>query len=254
MFLDGTAQYHSIEAMPGMDRGAQVLIVHPDGGQIVEVPWNDPEKNGIRQSYEATVSPDGAAEVKVKMDFLGDVAVQIRSAFAVEGQRKLRLNMLLGQFFGKAELEDFQFSDLTDLSRIDATLDLDAKVPQFAEKTARGLELKLGYDRMRLSSLASAAERKWDILLGPPNSQTTTGVYHLPKGYKVVSRPDDVSIDHPWGKLELKITVGDDGSVRFTRTLVFKAHRIPKDDYEAFREFAAAADLAAREKVIIAAE
>lgn len=253
MFLDGTAQYHSIEAMPGMDRGAKVLVVRPDGGEIMDVPWNRPEDNGVDQDFTATVNPDGSGTVDVKMVFKGDVAVQIRNAFAVEGQRALRLNMLLGRIFGKATLKEFSFSDLTDLSTIDVTLTMTVEVPKLAEKSSRGLELKLGFDQMNLSSLVASAERKWDVVLGTVSSQVATGTYRIPEGFKIVSRPEDASSDHPWGAASLTVEA-EDGVVRFARKLVFKAPRVPAGDYDALREFAAAVDLAAREKVVIASE
>ena len=48
------------------------------------------------------------AKLEGRMSFGGDIAVQIRNAFAVKGQQQLRLNMFIGQMFGKATLDSFE--------------------------------------------------------------------------------------------------------------------------------------------------
>jgi tetratricopeptide (TPR) repeat protein len=253
MFLDGTAQYGSIESLPGMDRGARVVVVRPDGGEVMTTPWDKPETNGASQTIEAELRADGSGTVNAEFGFFGDAAVMIRSAFAVEGQRSLRLNMMLGNFFGKAVLGDFSFTDLTDLSRIDAGFRFTAEVPKLAERTARGLSIPAGFQQMNLSPLVASTTREYDILLGSPSRIVFTLAIRLPAAHRVVSTPEPVTLDHPWGSLTSTVEV-EDGVVRVCRTIVLKGHRLPKADYAAIREFATAIDLSANEKIVVAPE
>ncbi|MHC4861845.1 MAG: DUF3857 domain-containing protein, partial [Planctomycetota bacterium] len=78
MFMDGTAQYHSIEAVPGADQGATVLVVKPEGGEVRQIPWNPPDVNSMEQSFTADVEPDGSGRIRGTLTFGGDLAVMIR--------------------------------------------------------------------------------------------------------------------------------------------------------------------------------
>ena len=251
LFLDGTAQYHSMEAMPGMDRGARVLVVHPDRAEMRTVPWNEPELNQAVQTITADIAPDGSAKIKARIHFGGDLGVAIRSAFSIEGQQQLRLNAFVGQLFGKATLESFEFSDLGDLSKTAETIDMTVSVPKFAEETERGLELKANLGAAsQLSSIAAAAERHQDIILSIPMTAVIKGIYRVPEGFRVMTLPENRLIDEPWGRFELTYETKD-GEVRFTRALTFKTERIPSAEYEKFREFAGIADVTANDRIVL---
>ncbi len=250
LFLDGTAQYHPMEAMPGMDRGAKVLVVRPDGGEIVTVPWNRPEDHRILEEFDVVLREDGSAKLRADLTFRGDPAVMIRSFFAVEGQRALRLNMMLGQMFGRVTLDSFTFSDLKDLSAGEVAVHVEATVASFAEKTDRGLAVKVSFTPIRLSSLAALAERRYDLVLGNPNSARFRGTIHLPRGFGVKNLPGEVSVEEPFGMFRAHYEAGE-GVVAYDQVLAILANRVPRDRYPRFRGFASAVDVALREKIIL---
>ncbi|MHC4473570.1 MAG: DUF3857 domain-containing protein, partial [Planctomycetota bacterium] len=250
MFMDGTAQYHSIEAVPGADQGATVLVVKPEGGEVRQIPWNPPDVNSMEQSFTADVEPDGSGRIRGTLTFGGDLAVMIRSGFAVEGQREMLVNMLIGRLFGKSKLESYSFSDLTDLSTTEVSLTVDVSVTKLAEETPRGLELKVMFGGSNLSRLVSRAERFWDLMLGTPSTIRMKGAYRLPEGYAPVSVPKDASHDEPFGVFRAKY-VSEAGQVSFEQLLRLATHRVPRESYGKFRDFVSAASLAFNERIVI---
>jgi hypothetical protein len=106
---------------------------------------------------------------------------------------------------------------------------------------------------MNLSPLVASTTREHDILLGPPVRVSLELAVRLPPGHRVVETPHPVTLDHPFGSFSSTVEITD-GLARLSRTLILRSHRIPKSDYAAFREFAAAIDLSAKEKLVIAPE
>ena len=76
------------------------------------------------------------------------------------------------------------------------------------------------------------------------------GAYRIPEGFEVSSLPENRLIDEPWGSFELTYEKKD-GEVRFSRTLAFKVLRIPKAEYEKFREFAGTVDVTSKDRIVL---
>lgn len=236
-FLDGTAQYHSAHVPPAMDRGAKVLIVRPEGGEIVKMGEGTPEDFGIDQKWNVELRDDGGARVTGELRFRGDIATQIRGAFSVEGQRKLIVQQILTRVFGKMKLEDVAFDDLKDLSKPEASFRVTADVPGFAKPAGEAFTLPAGF----LDTLGQVAqgvdrpEREHDLILGTPVAFRIDATYVLPPGWTVEARPEDADIAVDGAKFQSKSTQ-EGQSLRVSRAVEVTTTRVRKDGYVAFRD------------------
>jgi hypothetical protein len=236
MWLDGTAQYHSIHLPPQMDRGAKVVVVKPDGAEVKTIPFGGPRDRGLDQTWDVTIDANGDAVAKGEFTARGDVSVTIRRLFSVEGQRPLLLQEFLGQAFGKAELVSHDFDDLKDLSKPDVSFRVTAKVPSFAKPAGESRTLPTQFlDSSRnLQGWIGRPKREHDLLLNAM-SMRTKGTYHLPEGWSVEAAPQDASLSTPAFSFTSKATA-EGTTLVFEREFAVLAPRVAKTDYAAFRD------------------
>lgn len=117
------------------------------------------------------------------------------------------------------------------------------RAPSFARHENDLLSLAVTPE-VRLTPLyASLSMRTYDVrLLGVPTRQDTFTV-KLPTGYRVVSIPNDTSIDSQFGNFTIGIEQVP-GRVTVKTVIALTANRVKPRDYPAFRNFCADVDRA----------
>src|SRR3954469_21897253 len=79
LFPDGTAEFHGSGELPGDDRGAEVLVVEPDGGsQFFRTPDAIPSDNLDETRITARLEPDGSASMQVQGSARGAWTAELR--------------------------------------------------------------------------------------------------------------------------------------------------------------------------------
>ena len=257
LYLDGTATRHAVDELPGMDRGAQVLIVGEGMGQIERVAWNRPEESLMDEELQVSIEPDGSAKLSLRARARGDLAAHVRALFEVPGRRRVELERMLGARFAGAVVEKESFSDLADRSK-PVEFEAAFRVPAFTSRAPEGevvppIEDFFGIAR-QIGHLGGLDERRHDLILGSPARSALRAVFHLPPGSRTKSAPADREIAGRFGRLSLKHERGRDGD-RATLTvnllLETTAPRVARADYAEFRRLAAAVARLKDEKMVL---
>jgi tetratricopeptide (TPR) repeat protein len=239
LFLDGTAQYHSAGGPPpASDRGAKVLVVKPDGGVIETIPTGTPEDMGIDQKWTVTVSEDGKAVIEGEMAFRGDVATAFRRIFSVEGQRKLVLQSILTQTFGKVRIQETDFDDMKDLAQPRTSFRMKVEVSNFAKEDGDYQTLPASFVEFvsgQFQSLIARTEREHDLLLSPPISERTEVTYTVPESWSVEVAPENATIEVDAGAFILDAS-HEGNTLSLKRTFEVRQPRVRTDDYPTFRD------------------
>ena len=239
MFIDGTAQYHSIESPPLMDRGAKVLIVRPEGGEIVTIPAGVPNDFGIGQKWRIALRADGGATVEGEVRWRGDLATQVRSEFSVEGQRASKLEESLTPLFGKLTLVKTEFDDLKDLSKPEAWFKVTLDVPNFAKKAGDSFNLPSAFLEQPFLALpgrfASRPARDHDLILPFMIGIDVDVTYTLPEGWTLEAKPEDADVVIPSGTFHVKSSQ-QGNELHLERRFEITGSRVKQTQYAAFRE------------------
>ncbi|MCA8960326.1 MAG: DUF3857 domain-containing protein [Planctomycetes bacterium] len=253
MFVDGTAENHGLDQLPMMDRGAEVLVVRPDEGDLVPIPWNTPTEQAIHESVEVAVRADGSAQITQRDVVTGDYAVGVRSGFEIEGQRKRRLEQLLSRRYPGVVVDDVETTDLEDLTQTPA-LTLRLSVPEWADANGDGLKLPSLQDLFNtvnpVASLASRVEREHDLLLGNPSLSELTVEITLPPGVEVKHLPESFRLTSPDATFAFQASVTGQ-KIELRRTYEQSAPRVEASDYPSFREIADRIRELARERIVL---
>jgi tetratricopeptide (TPR) repeat protein len=254
LYLDGTAQFHNMEELPSMDRGAKVLVVKEEGGAIQPIPWNEPPELSLSEENEFTLRSDLGAALGVRAKARGDFAVYVRESFEIAAQRKTNLERVFGRRFAASSVKTETFSNLSRLEE-PVSFSVDIDVPRLVTEAPEGLTVKAPEDFFgtgrSLSSIGSLEKRSYDVLLGNPRSSFLRTTYLLPDGLKFKSLPPLHDVQSRFGRL--KVTYREDGPRKLVaeRLIEITSPRVSIGDYAEFREFAASINRLEDEKIIL---
>lgn len=238
MFVDGTARLHPMDVLPYDDRGAQVLIVKPEGIERVRIPFSDATDNTMAQSFAVAYEASGAADIGMVMQPTGRFDPRLRNAFAGGDQeRKETVERILTSLFGPLEGDPtFEIPDVEQLEEA-LILSFQGRATNLARKVEGGLEIPFMLDRQGLlQSLAAEATRDTDLLMDSAVVRDVQYEIVLPDGWildvpstAIHSATEDAT--YRW-----EIEALDGGSYRIHERFELLTHRIPVDRYQAFRE------------------
>ncbi|MHC4941685.1 MAG: DUF3857 domain-containing protein [Planctomycetota bacterium] len=248
LFLDGTAQFHPMEVLPDMDRGAKVFVVRHGPGKIVEIPYPDAGKNLQVMAFDVELRSDGSALITMDAQFHGTFEPLTRKNFLNPGKRKDKLAKAFGSVFGDVSVGETRFTDVEDLDkpmRYKATIE----AKNVLMKSSEGMQLRSVFFPSEIGGLAAEDEREFDLLLSVPNAFNSTIYYKLPEGYAASMLPPTTKLENDFAAFSLTFAKGEGNKVKVQRDLILKKARIAATDYEAFRDLCREAERA-EEKMI----
>lgn len=237
-FVDGTARLHPMEVLPYDDRGAQVLIVKPDGIERVRIPFSDAADNTKAETYLVSYAADGAAEVQMILQPTGRFDPEYRNAFAGGDQERADvveryLSGLLGPLEGDATYDIPDVENLED----SLTILLGGKVNGLSREVEGGLEIPFMLNRQGLlQGIASESERTTDLLLDAPHVRAVTYEFTLPAGYTLQDLPEAIDAQTEDAIYRWEMQQLGDATFRVSERFEMLTHRVPLARYQAFRD------------------
>jgi tetratricopeptide (TPR) repeat protein len=250
LYLDGTAEYTGSSEIPAMDRGALAMQVNGGMAKLVRLP--DPPATASVSSHtvEATLAPDGTAQVEWRDDVSGVEASEWRVRFHAESTRKQRVQQMIAAILPGSEVTAVSAGDLEDVEQ-SVTMRIRGKVPQFARPDGDVLTVPIGRKEHMVRDYAPLASRKLDVRLYAQWTQEDDWTVRLPPGAKVRLSPTASSASSPFGSYSVEVTV-DATSIHVKTTVSLVRTRIAARDYGAFRAFCQQVDSALGQRATVA--
>ena len=249
LYLDGTAEFYGSRELPTEDRGAEVLVIQPDGGsKIGQIPDAKAEQNAVHSEYEVTLDASGKATLKGKTRVNGVSAPDYRRSYAAASTRKQTWEAAWSRSFPGLAVKELELSDLTDIEK-EVIASFTLEVPRYAVSEDAGLAFSpFGQGRTYVESYAPLSERKQDLVLAYPWSNGFTYRYTLPKELAAAELPTDVDVKSPYGEVVLKYR-SENGQVVCEGQVMLGSSRVTAAEYPAFRAFLGSIDQALARKV-----
>ncbi|HOX08599.1 MAG TPA: DUF3857 domain-containing protein, partial [Planctomycetota bacterium] len=148
MWLDGTAQHCSIDALLDTDRGARVAVILPDGAEVRDIPPSAPEMNATTSDFRLTLGLDGLARGTVRSTATGNRSMVCRSTFQKAEYRSKILSRLYGRRHQGAAVVGATGSDLKDLN-VPVSFRYSVDLPGCLRRTGGEFLLELPDDPLR---------------------------------------------------------------------------------------------------------
>jgi hypothetical protein len=206
------------------------------GAKFLTTPVSAAGENlrAIEQTID--LATEGAATMQHRITVQGASAGAVRFRFQSPEQRKERATDMLGSLYPGAAVQDVETPGIGNIKQ-PAQLSAKIRAPNFG--TIDGDRLRfpvLGRGSSMMQGLAGLAERKHDLMLDVPSTETYHLRYDLPRGHRFSRVPSAAKIATELGTFELKIATTPDGAEVHSRLQLLR-HRIEPSEYRAFREF-----------------
>jgi hypothetical protein len=252
LWLDGTASYSGSRDLPSEDRGANVLVVNPDGPPtFTRIPEARPGDNVSETAFDVAIAPDGAAAVRGRSRVSGVAAPGYRRTYQTETDRRTQLEQSFSHAFPGLEVRGVKVSDLSRIED-DVTMEYELSVPRYAQRDGAGLRFSpFGAAPGYTETYAPNSSRRFDLVIGDPSVTRFTHRCALPAGWSVTDLPESARGEGPFGGFEVRYR--RDGTTLVAEGFVTLATgRVAARDYPAFRAFVGEIDRALTRKVRIA--
>ena len=250
VWLEATSQTAPFNHLGSFTEDRDVLLVTPQGGQLVRTPSSRPANNLQRRTGTLTLTADGTLSGDLALAYTGNQRDRVRNAL-VDASPQRRTEWLHDQFDGTSALLDQivfpDFSDVSDSLRLSMRVGL----RRYASATGRRLFVPLAMERWGAVPDAMTAERTQPVVAAPyPFEDRDSLVVTLPEGYRVEAAAQPVALDTPFGSYRLSATV-DGTTLRITRRLVLAQTRLEAADFAAYRNFLERVATADRTRLVL---
>jgi cellulose synthase operon protein C len=249
LYLDGTAEYTGSLELPAMDRGAMALQVTETGAKLVHLP--DPPASASLSAHrlDASLAPDGAAQLDFRVDVSGVEASEWRVRFHAAATRKRRVQEVIAAIVPGSEVTAIDTGDLEDVEQR-VTMHVRGKVPQFARVEGDGLVVPVGRKEHMVRDYAPLASRKLDVRLPAQWTQEDDWTVRLPVGTKVRSAPAPAKGSSPFGSYAVDVE-SSSGALHVKTTVALARTRITAKEYAAFRAWCEEVDRALGQRATV---
>ena len=239
LYLDGTAEFHGSEELPGDDHGAEVLIVEPGGlgSRFLRTPEAKAESNSDTIESEIDLAADGSAGLRQTTRSRGSHAPELRRTFESADERRTRAEELLARgAYPGVKVTEVLVSDPHAIEEV-FELTVQARAPGFAARAAGGALrfAPFGQRQALVELLAPLSRRSLPERLPEAGRTRLLAQVRLPAGFKA-QLPEDAVGEGPHGKWSVRYAL-EAGVVKAGFDLQLEGGLLQPEGYAAFRDF-----------------
>jgi len=248
LFFDPTDEYTPLGYLPDHEQGSFALVVHPEKGDLVEVPKASPETNHLKRSIKAELRNDGSLVAMVEELCSGQSATHNRSLYRRSNESDYRKVIerwvsggVPGSTVAKIEAAD---------NAKEFELDVEISAPNYGQLMGgRVWMIKPALIERRGWYGMQTDKRKHPFLLDPDSFEETVELL-LPSEFRVDEIPTAVNLDGEFGKFAASWD-HTDGMLVFKRSFRTEGGEIPAERYEELRKFLRSVSGAAQSAVVL---
>ena len=253
LYLDGTAEHTGIEELPRMDLGAVGFRVNQGKSELIQIPVPPADKNYVAREVRVRVAKSGEAKLSLDYSTAGYTSAELRRQYHAESARRDRINHDIGGelpgFVIAPGAQGLTTSDLDD-NRVPVRIHLEGTAPSYARREGTQLSMAVTNSFRLTPAYASLSQRRQDVWLLSPAELRDSFVVDLPPGARVITLPENVNLDNPFGWVKLNVEKQGD-RVTVTSRIGLRTDRVVPKDYPAFKRFCEDADRALSRRLVV---
>lgn len=235
-WIDCTSQIHPFGFIGDFTDGRKVLVITPQGGELVKTTAYLNQENRQGTSANCTLNSEGgiAAEVRISTE-----GIQYDNRFYLEDETKEDVIKRYKNYWSNINnLSVREHTFKNDREHIVFTETVSLSATNYATKSGDRLLVTLnafnnsGYVPKRYRNRKMPMEIQRGFL---DEDEMTL---RLPEGYQVEALPEEKSIENEFGAYSMSASLSEDKkSVRYKRSLFIKEGAYPKEKYNSYRDF-----------------
>jgi len=235
-YMDGTANLTPLETLPFDDRGAQVVVIGPNGTERKLIPFKSAQFNVTEQLLSAQLDADGSATLDYVNNPYGSYDSRIRSTFAAgleqnqETMRRIAAS-LFGAFDGELTIE------LPDVEALSTTpsFGFTGLFSKWSAVNNGVLELDASpFKDNMFNQYTNLADRETDVVMQHALTKRRQYNLVLPPGY-VAEALQPIEMSNATGSYSWQMLI-DGSTITIDEVVVVNSPRVAVADYSEFRE------------------
>lgn len=253
LWLDGTAEWSGASELPVSDRGAEVLVVDPEGGSVFRTIPEAPASLSVTASRQTiSLAADGSANLGGESRIRGLPAPGYRRAYASPNARRATFEQAWARTWPGVTVTRLEMSDPARIEE-EVRMDFGLRIPGYADRVGEdALAFRpLGRARTWVESYAPTSSRRLPLVLDHAFENRFDTTWELPEGFEVERLPEGGEVRSRFGAASLRIEAGEDGAVHATAHVAIEVARVEPGDYPAFRAFLGEVDALFGGRVVV---
>ncbi len=234
-WIDCTSQVHPFGFIGDFTDNRNVLIMKPEGGEIVKTTAYTNQDNFRKTTAVYSIDETGTMKATVEITNQGipydnrfkldKYSKEELHKFYVKNWRNIN-NLSLSKTHFENDKENVSFEETVELEALNYA-------------AVNGSRLFLSVNAFNNSNYVPSRyrDRKSPVKFFRGFLFEDNYIISLPDSYQIEAFPDSVSIDTKFGTYTLELVANEDHTITLTRKLFLKEGDYPKEDYKAFRDF-----------------
>ncbi|MCL2451083.1 MAG: DUF3858 domain-containing protein, partial [Polyangiaceae bacterium] len=198
---------------------------------------------------DATLAPDGAAQLDWHAEIGGVEASEWRVRFHADATRNHRVQELLAAILPGTQVTAVDAGNLEDIERR-VTMRARGRAPRFARLDGDALSVPLGRPEHMIRDYAPLPTRQLDVRTFAQWTTHDDWTVHLPPGAKVRNAPVSTKGSSPFGAYSVEVDTSG-GSLHVKTSVTLSMTRVSVADYAAFRGFCEEVDRALGQRATV---
>jgi hypothetical protein len=239
LFFDPTDEVTPFGQIRGALQSNYGLLVGPDGGELVQLPRQQPAMAGIKRLGKLELDANGTLYGEVAESRTGDRAAQVRWSLrsaSAEKEKNEIIETLLSDSLGSFQLTGLNFRNVADRKQ-PLGMNYAFQTRDYAKNAGDMLLVRPRVLGTKASGLIETDEpRKFAIEFESPVLDFDNFEITLPSDYEVADSPSPVDVDFGFADYHSKTEVTGN-TLHYTRTFEVKDVSIPASKADELKKF-----------------
>lgn len=235
VFLECTSQTNPFGFTAGFTDDRDVLLVKPEGGEIVHTKVYDSEDS--KQITSATINLDksGGFDAKVKIETTG-FQYAMHQNIVTESLRDQKLSYK--EYWDNINNLEIKSIDLNnDKDTVVLTENVELGASNYASKSGNRLILMPNMFNRVTNIPARYDKRNLDFKIQRAYKDIDEFIINLPEGVEVEAMSEGEKIESEFGTYQYNIEKLSENQLKYSRSWTMNKGDYDKEDYDAFRDF-----------------
>jgi len=252
VWMDTTAEVCPFDQLPESDRGLEVLVIKPTGGEFVATPEFTAEENQTVQAVNIKLNADGGIASSVNWYSTGSEDLNTRATYKYAKPTEIKegFESTVTSVCPDAVLGNYSVGDPFKRDE-PLKISYDFQASGWANRTKKFLIFRPSLYQSVLSHTPfSKTDRKFDLVFASTSTNESVTEISLPDGFKVEEIPPDVSLKSDFATYDRTYAL-DGSTLKIAEKLVRKEARISLARYAEAKKFYQEAIQAQKQQVVM---
>ncbi|NRD21340.1 DUF3857 domain-containing protein [Winogradskyella eckloniae] len=235
IFLECTSQSNPFGFTAGFTDDRDVLLIKPEGGEIVHTKIYDAEDSVQNTTAQVVLDANGSFTADVTIETTG---FQYNLHTGIETQSERDQHLHYKDYWDNINnLTIGQIAIENDKDNVIYTENVKIESENYASKSGTRLIFQPNLFNKVTDIPPRYTERKLEFKIDRAFKDTDEFIIQLPEGLTVEAMTDAKEITTKFGSYNFKIEALEGNKLKYTRTYILLKGNYPKEDYKAFRAF-----------------